>query len=205
MSHKAGEGSKIDRKSRFSTWWPWPLTYDLDHRTCLRFYQGQPLWCQYVKWFGRESANELTDRRKDTQKHGTDSITSTADAGGSRGNKLVQNIWDGLSFSQIRIICSDSPQLHYTSLQLIIINTFIKSVSNTYAPVWILLCLVSSDGVWHFLPHVEQIWVDSPGCFSVLCCNIVLRRSNISLQNGHLYNLLWTDMFRLCSFVICSL
>ncbi len=38
------------------------------------------LWCQYVKRFGRETANELTDRRK----HGTDSITSTADTGGNK-------------------------------------------------------------------------------------------------------------------------
>ena len=40
------------------------------------------LWCQYVKRFGCESANELTERRKDTQKHRTDSITLTAEAGG---------------------------------------------------------------------------------------------------------------------------
>ena len=40
----------------------------------------------YVKPFGRESAKELTERRTDGNterpKHGTDSITSTADAGG---------------------------------------------------------------------------------------------------------------------------
>ncbi len=32
-------------------------------------------------------ANELTDRRKDKQKHGIDSITSTADAGGKKKKK----------------------------------------------------------------------------------------------------------------------
>ncbi len=49
------------------------LTYDVDRRTCLGFYQGQSmyqLWCQYVKRVGRESANKLTDRWRDSQKHG---------------------------------------------------------------------------------------------------------------------------------------
>ena len=43
------------------------LTFDLDHQTHLSFYQGQSLYeilCPYVKRFGRESADELTDRRK---------------------------------------------------------------------------------------------------------------------------------------------
>ena len=39
--------------------------------------------CLYVKWFGRESADELTDGKMETQKHRTDSITSTTDVGGN--------------------------------------------------------------------------------------------------------------------------
>ncbi len=65
------------QKSRFLFLWPWPLTYDLDHQTRLRLYQGQSLYqlyCQYIKRFGCDSANEQTDRKmerqKDTQKHG---------------------------------------------------------------------------------------------------------------------------------------
>ncbi len=41
-----------------------------------------PILSPYVKRFNCESADELTDRQKDTQKYGTDSMTSTADAGG---------------------------------------------------------------------------------------------------------------------------
>ncbi len=61
----------------------WPLIYDLDHRTRPRFHQCQSLyqfWCPYIKRFGRESADYTqTDRHT----NGTDSITSTADAGGN--------------------------------------------------------------------------------------------------------------------------
>ncbi len=61
----------------FSAWRPWPLTYDLDLQTHLRYYQGQCLnqiLGLYVKWFSRESAQRHTD--------GTDFIPSTADVGG---------------------------------------------------------------------------------------------------------------------------
>ena len=30
------------------TGWPWPLTYDLEHQTCPRYYQGQPLY--QISW-----------------------------------------------------------------------------------------------------------------------------------------------------------
>ena len=43
-----------------STWQPWPLTYDLDLWTCLRYYHSQSSrWIlgPYVKWFSRESAD----------------------------------------------------------------------------------------------------------------------------------------------------
>ena len=69
------KASKIAWKSHFLTWQPWPLIYDLDHRTwpiCGPGWHIYQISCLCVKWFCRESAD--TDR--------TDSITSTADAGG---------------------------------------------------------------------------------------------------------------------------
>ena len=59
------------------------LTYDLEHQTRPGFNQGQSLYqvsCLYVKRFGSQSADELTDGQTERRKHGTDSITSTADA-----------------------------------------------------------------------------------------------------------------------------
>ena len=56
------------KKITFLTEWPWPLTYDLDHQIWPRFHQGQFLYqvlCPYVKRFGSESAEELTDGRTD--------------------------------------------------------------------------------------------------------------------------------------------
>ncbi len=47
----------------FLTSWPWPLTYDLDQQTRLRYYQRQSLYqisWPYVEQFGRESANKQT-------------------------------------------------------------------------------------------------------------------------------------------------
>ncbi len=57
-------------KLHFSTWWPWPLSYDLDHQTRPRCHQGQSL-CQilwlYINQFYRESAHTLTHRHTHTQ------------------------------------------------------------------------------------------------------------------------------------------
>ncbi len=56
------------RNSRFSTWWPWPLTYDLDLQTHPRYYQGQCLHQilgPYVKRFSRESVHRHTHRHTD--------------------------------------------------------------------------------------------------------------------------------------------
>ena len=69
------------QESRFSTWRPWPLTYDPDHQTHPRYHQGQSprqILASYVKRFNRESAEWQTDAHTD----GTDFIPSTADAGG---------------------------------------------------------------------------------------------------------------------------
>ncbi len=56
----------MPRKSRFFTWWPWPLTYDLEYRTRPRYCPDTSLHqfsCLYVKPFGRESVHRQTDRR----------------------------------------------------------------------------------------------------------------------------------------------
>ena len=82
--------SIIAWKSHFLTWWPWPLTYELDHRTWPRYGSGRPacqIPCLYAKRFNRESA----DRRTDTLTDGTDSITSTAGAGGNDLSSHCQN------------------------------------------------------------------------------------------------------------------
>ncbi len=54
-------------RKTFLTWWPWPLTYDLDLRTWARYPSTWPT-CQnaglYVCPFGRESE---TDRQNHTQ------------------------------------------------------------------------------------------------------------------------------------------
>ncbi len=66
-------------KSHFLASWPWPLTYDLDHRTWPRFYLGQcpyQFLSPYLKWFSCESAELQTHTHRHTD--GTDSITSTA-------------------------------------------------------------------------------------------------------------------------------
>ncbi len=58
------------KKSRFSTWWPWPLTYDLGHRTWPRYYPDTPLcqiWCLYVKRFSCERAEWRTHGHTHTQ------------------------------------------------------------------------------------------------------------------------------------------
>ncbi len=70
----------------FLSGWPWPLTYDLDLRTCPRYHQGQSMYqisWPYAKRFSRESAiNWQTDRHTHTD--GSVFITSTADAGGNK-------------------------------------------------------------------------------------------------------------------------
>ena len=63
------------------------LTFDLDHRPCLRFYRGKCL-CPYVKRFDCESAHRQTEAEAHRQTHrvtdGAGSITSTSDVGGDR-------------------------------------------------------------------------------------------------------------------------
>ena len=47
--------SRITR-SHFLTWWPWPLTYDLDNQTWPRYGAGRPpcqISCLYVQQFSR--------------------------------------------------------------------------------------------------------------------------------------------------------
>ena len=58
------------QKSRYLTWWPWPLTYHLDHKTWLRYYKGASPHqnsCPYVERFSGESAELQTDT--DTPTH----------------------------------------------------------------------------------------------------------------------------------------
>ncbi len=65
------------------TWWPWPFTYDPDLVSQPSYGQGQLPYQKsrsLVKRFGQESAHRQTD----TQKEGSDSMTSTADAGGKK-------------------------------------------------------------------------------------------------------------------------
>ena len=71
--HGSVSGPSIRKtwKITFLTEWPWSLTYDPDHQTWSRFHQGQSLYqvsCPYIKWFGSESADELTDGRTERRK-----------------------------------------------------------------------------------------------------------------------------------------
>ncbi len=69
------------RKSRFSKWRPWPMTYNLDLLTRLRYYHRQAshrILGSYLKWFSRESA----DRQTHTLTDWTYFIASTAGAWG---------------------------------------------------------------------------------------------------------------------------
>ncbi len=64
----------------------WPLTYDLDHRICLRYCQvqaPQQISGSYVKQFSRESVHQLTVTQIHRHTERTDFIPSTADAGGN--------------------------------------------------------------------------------------------------------------------------
>ena len=54
------------RKSRFSTWWPWPLTYDLDLQSHLRYYQGQSIHQIRVSKSNASAVRALTDRHTRT-------------------------------------------------------------------------------------------------------------------------------------------
>ena len=75
----------------FFTWWPWPLTSDLDHQTNLRYHQGQSLYqilWPYINPFNRENANKQIR----THTNGSVSITLTAHAGGYNFTGLKQ-IW----------------------------------------------------------------------------------------------------------------
>ena len=60
----------ITPKLHFSTGWPWPLTYDLEHRPCPRCHQGkslyQILW-PYVSRFSHESVHTRTHRHTHRQ------------------------------------------------------------------------------------------------------------------------------------------
>ncbi len=56
----------------FLTWWPWPLTYDLDLWTWPRYPSIWPTYQKagpYVLPFGRESGNTQTDRHTHTHTH----------------------------------------------------------------------------------------------------------------------------------------
>ena len=78
---------RIARKSHFLTWWTYPLTYDLDHRTWPRYGPGWPtrkISFTYIKQFGRENA--------DTHRHMHNSITLNADAGGNKSTSSRQRI-----------------------------------------------------------------------------------------------------------------
>ena len=59
-------------KITFLTKWPWPLTYDLDHRTRSRFHQGQSLYqvsCPHANGLAlRVLTNWQTDRH--TERYG---------------------------------------------------------------------------------------------------------------------------------------
>ncbi len=80
-------GQKTQAKSpklHFSTGWPWPLTYDLDHKTIRQVIKVNP----YSKFCDRMSVGStvraFTNWHRQTDKpiDGSIFITSTADAGG---------------------------------------------------------------------------------------------------------------------------
>ncbi len=64
--------NKKTLKKTFLTWWPWPLTYDLEHQNCPRCHQGQSLYqisWPYIKRFSCESANRQTHWHTHTYTH----------------------------------------------------------------------------------------------------------------------------------------
>ena len=65
------------QNSHFSTWWPWLLT--LTFKLIQDIIKVNLIMGPYVKRFSRECIH----RHPDTQTDGTDSIPSTADAGGN--------------------------------------------------------------------------------------------------------------------------
>ena len=94
--------------------WPWPLIYDLDHRTWPRYVLGRcpcKISCPYNKQFSCKSAHRHT--------HGTDSITSTADAGGkNRDGSSMQamiRVWYNFQPQYVDwlILCTPPPAYMY--------------------------------------------------------------------------------------------
>ncbi len=84
LEMKTSEHWRPSRKSRFSTWRPWPLTYDLDLRTHPRYYQGQCI-CLGLFWVCTSNGSAVrafTDTYTHTGR--TNSIPSTADAEGKK-------------------------------------------------------------------------------------------------------------------------
>ncbi len=111
---------KIAQTSHFLTWWPWPLTYDLDHHTWPWYGPGWhtcQISCPCVKRFCLESADRRTHRQTDRHTDRTDSITSTADAGGNEIDRSwpnqsnwrrclhgFKNAWAGKGFTMSKLL-----------------------------------------------------------------------------------------------------
>ncbi len=73
------------RKSHFSKWRPWLLTYDLDLRKLRDFIKVNVPTNFCVRMSNCSTVRALNNRRTDRQTHRTDFIPSTADTGGKNG------------------------------------------------------------------------------------------------------------------------
>ena len=73
-------------QSRFSTWWPWTLTYDLDLWTHLRYCHGTCPHKLQAHISIHSAVRVVTNTHPHGHTEGTDSITLTADAGGYKRN-----------------------------------------------------------------------------------------------------------------------
>ena len=94
------------QKSRFLAWWPWLLTYDLAHQTCLRYIINKvhPHTKIHVRT-SNDSAMSMMRAMKyrQTHTHRTNSITSTADVGGKshRISWRIRNVTNALSHQEL--------------------------------------------------------------------------------------------------------
>ena len=88
----------------FLTWWPWPLTYDLDLWTWPRYPSTWPTHQRsglYVCPFSRESVHRQTDRHTHTHTDYVKTITPIADAGCKEQCRAVQTSQRDFSSSTI--------------------------------------------------------------------------------------------------------
>ncbi len=101
----------------------------------------------YTKNQGRRSNGSavrvLTDRQTDTQKHGSDSMTSTADAGGNNTFDQQSSVWDS---HRIGLLCySFTPVSHLTG------NERYQSYTTKQMAPWDRNFLISSAALTAFI------------------------------------------------------